>query len=144
VHAGFSGQSDQADSLFSRLYPSLRNNRKFLFTYGSYRARAEDYRKALPLLDQARPAFTGPHLYLLLGTCYRQTGQFGKAEKSFIHAVRIRPQRIYPRYLLAKLYRKEGRRQKAVREARQLLQIKPKVVSPAGRQIKQKMRTFIK
>jgi O-antigen ligase len=144
VRAGFAERTSRADSQFTHLYPALKTNGKFMFTWGSYEARIGRYRKALPLLEQARSNFVGPHLYLLLDKCYQKTEQFNKAEKSLKRAVWMRPQKMYPRYLLVKLYRQGGDQQKAVQEARQLLQMKPKTVTPAGRQIKEKMQTLIK
>jgi tetratricopeptide (TPR) repeat protein len=115
-----------------------------MFTWGSYEARMGNCPKALRLLEQARTEYDGPHLYLLLGTCYRQTGHFKKAEKNIKHAMWMQPQKMYPRYLLAKLYKEKGYQEKAVHEARQLLQMKQKIPTPAGRQIKQKMQAMIR
>jgi len=143
VQVGFVGQQKKADSLFSHLYPRFQNNGRFLFTYGSYEARAGECRRALPLLKEARATYAGPHLYLLLGRCYRKTGQFIKAEKNIQHAAWIRPSKMYPPYLLAKLYEQAGKFRQAVQTARQVLQMKGKKATTAGRQIKKNMQALI-
>jgi O-antigen ligase len=143
VRVGFTAQPKMADSLFARLYPSFKNNGKFLFTWGSFETRSKKYPKAIPLLEKARADFAGPHLDLLLAKCYQNIGQIQKAEQSLKHAIWMRPDQLYPRYLLVKLYQQAGDRPKAVREARQIRSMKVKVRTPAARQIKQKMQKFI-
>lgn len=133
---------EHAASLFDRLYGSFQHNGLFLFHYGAFYARLEQYHQAIPLLEQAKSVFTGPHLYVLLGQSYSKIGKYKKAEAQFKHASFMIPHKMYPRYQLAKLYQKMGATEQALQIANTVLEMEAKVPTIAARQIKTKLRAL--
>ena len=63
-------------------------------------------------------------------------GQFDKAEAYYIRAYYTLPNRLYPLYLLTKLYHETEQEDKARTMAKKLLAQKPKVMSTAVKEMK--------
>ena len=78
-------------------------------------------------------------VYTALGDSYKATGQNQKAEAAYLQAWHMNPSRFYPKYLLAKLYDENGKREKAVAVASELLAKEVKVQSTAVEEIKADM-----
>ena len=140
VKASFAGR---ADSLFKHVYPAFKDEGEFLFNYGSYYMRSGRHKEAIPLLERAKAAFADPNLYVLLGMGYQKTEEFQKAEEHFKHASFMRPHKMYPRYLLAKLYRQSGETDKAVETAAGILGMEEKIETAAAGEIREEMRALI-
>ena len=62
------------------------------------------YDEAIVILERAKLVSCHPSIYTLQGQCYQVLGNFADAEKCYKAAALLLPIRIYPYYLLAKLY----------------------------------------
>jgi phosphopantetheine adenylyltransferase len=82
-------------------------------------------------------------LYNVMGNNYKRMGEYVKAENNYIHASHIVPHRIYPFYLLAKLYVETGDTVKAKEMAHLVMTKEPKVQSTAVREMREEMRGII-
>jgi tetratricopeptide (TPR) repeat protein len=67
----------------------------------------------------------------MLGKNAQASGHYEEAEMYLLHGVNILPERIYPHYLLAKLYLEMGQEEKAEAEIHTVLTKPPKVESKA-------------
>ena len=67
-----------------------------------------------------------------------------KAEKAYLKAWYMSPDRFYPKYLLAKLYDETGQKQKAIATAKELLAKKAKIESAAIKEIIIEMRQLVR
>ena len=65
---------------------------------------------------------------------------FGQAEACFKQASYMVPHRLYPLYLLAKMYFESGQSEKGRDMARQVIGKEPKVWSPAVEEMKTEMK----
>ena len=77
-----------------------------------------------------------PMFHVLIGNNYRALGAPAEAEKAYTKAFDMLPDRLYPLYRLMGLYQSVGCTDKARQTARRIVALKPKVDSPAVREMK--------
>ncbi len=124
-------------------YPSLRFNGDFLLSYGKALSMADEHKKAINILEQAKNYYPNTILYTALGDSYKALSKTGKAETSYLQAWYMIPSRFYPKYLLAKLYYDTGQNDKATNIAEELLKKEVKIQSTAIEEIKDEMKKII-
>lgn len=76
-------------------------------------------------------------LYNMLGKNYQSLGEYQEAEYYFFRSSQIIPHKIYPYYLLAKLYDEMGLKEKACTMAEIVLTKEPKVQSTAIKEMRE-------
>ena len=82
--------------------------------------------------------------YTLMGNNYRDLGAMAEAESAYRKAFVMLPGRMYPLYRLMKLYEADGQMQKAEEVARKIIAFRPKVDSPAVREMKNEAKKLTK
>ncbi len=75
-----------------------------MFEYGKCLSRLGNYDKSNEILKEAEKYNCDPMILNIIGKNYQKQANYVKAEEYFIRAVYRLPNRIYPYYLLAKLY----------------------------------------
>jgi tetratricopeptide (TPR) repeat protein len=128
---------------YSKAYPELKCNGRFLTNYGKALSMGERWEKGLQVLDRTKHYHSGPIIYTAQGNCYKALKNYEKAEEAYQHAWQIIPSRFYPLYLLAKLHDESNRPEKAIQTARQVLNKEVKIPSTAVNQIRQEMKEII-
>lgn len=108
----------------------------YLYSYGNALSKIENYRQSNELLHKGLSISCDPKFCILIGSNYQMMGQFDKAEAYYIRAYYTLPNRLYPLYLLTKLYHETGQEDKARTMAKKLLAQKPKVMSTAVKEMK--------
>ena len=80
-----------------------------------------------------------------MGKNYQQMKQYQSAEKEYIYAINLLPGRLYPYYLLTKLYNEPDyyHKEKMVKTGRIVLTKEIKVQSTATRQMKNQIKKLI-
>lgn len=73
-----------------------------LFAQGLYKQKK--YKECILVLHRGQKLSSHPYLRILEGECYRSMRKFEESERCFKDAIYLLPGRIYPYYLLAKLY----------------------------------------
>lgn len=63
-----------------------------------------NYDEAIKILKEAERYNCNPMILNIIGKNYQKQANYTKAEEYFIRAIHRLPERIYPYYLLAKLY----------------------------------------
>ena len=118
---------------YKRLAPYLSHHSKFLFQWGQRLAQDKQYAASNVQLTRAMRLSSDPMIHYVVAKNRQQLGEYAKAEETLLHAIDILPERIYPWYLLCKLYADEANRQPAKFEeaAQRVLTQKPKVLSTA-------------
>jgi tetratricopeptide (TPR) repeat protein len=79
-----------------------------------------------------------------MGKNYQTLLQYELAEQCFRKAANLVPNRLYPHYLLAKLYHEMGLLEKAESEANIVMMKKPKVNSKAVEEMREEVRELIR
>jgi tetratricopeptide (TPR) repeat protein len=82
-------------------------------------------------------------LYNIMGKNHQALKRYGEAEKCFLKATHIVPNRMYPYYLLAKMYLESGQKEKAGKMASIVLTKEPKVHSTAVEEMRREMKRLL-
>ena len=137
------GDIDEALNLYERAYPRLYNNGTFLFYYGSALHLKGNIKKSITILEKARMKSSDAHILLLLGDNYKIIGDTAKALEAYQDAIDCVPSRLYPRYQKVKLLLETDSLKDAYCLAQEILSMKEKIATTAGREIKEEMHKII-
>ena len=131
-----------AEEAYRPLYPLLKERGSYLFEYGHGLHRQGKYEVADNLLQQAARRSNDPMILNILGKNAQLQGDCTRAERWLWRSVHRLPGRIYPYYLLAKLYADPAYRQwDRFEEMRQIVLTKePKVMSTAIREMREELK----
>jgi tetratricopeptide (TPR) repeat protein len=121
------------------LYPYLNDQIRFLFEYAQCLSKSEQPEKSNAVLLRAVQISCDPMLYNIMGKNYQAMKQYEQAEMALVKATQLVPSRLYPWYLLTKLYVEMGWDEKAAETAKIVLTKEPKVQSPAVREMREEV-----
>ena len=140
-----SGAFNAAAEEYGKLYDKMSWNKDFCFEYGRALYKAGSYGKAEEVLLKAMAVSGDPMILNMLGRNAQESGEYGKAEKYLLRSTRRLPERVYPHYLLVKLYAEPEYfdRIKLIREAECVLNAEPKVNSTAIREMQQEVKKIL-
>ncbi|MDE6264030.1 MAG: O-antigen ligase family protein [Paramuribaculum sp.] len=114
---------------------------KYLFDYGKALRETGLYDKSNGVLMRGVELSADPMFLNLIGRNYYDLGQYGKAEHYFLRAADRLPGRMYPYYLLARMYAdpavNDSVRFSVVHE--KVVRMSPKIMSPAIRQMRSEL-----
>ncbi|MCD8176330.1 MAG: O-antigen ligase family protein [Tannerellaceae bacterium] len=100
----YSRGSEYTVNQYEKLYDKLCHQPEFLFEYAQCLYPMKEYNKAIVLLERAEKLSGDPMIRCILGKNYQAIPDYEKAESYYQEAVAILPERIYPFFLLTKLY----------------------------------------
>ncbi|MDD3037198.1 O-antigen ligase family protein [Bacteroides sp.] len=139
------GAYQAAKEGYETLYSELNRNGTFLFEYGHCLHKLKDYESSTKVLKEAIVHCNDPMVLNIIGKNYQAAGEYGKAEGWLIRSTHRLPNRIYPYYLLAKLYAEPGYRQleklKSIAEI--VLTKEPKVQSTAVKEMREEVKKLV-
>jgi len=135
-----------AEKEYERIYEVLKYRPNFLFEYGHCLYKLNKWKESIRILKEAAKLSNDPMILNILGKNYQQLGNYLKAEEYLKNSTYMLPGRIYPYYLLAKLYADprfyNPKKMKKMVEI--VLTKEPKVQSTAIREIREEMKNMIK
>ncbi len=139
------GAYDSAIKEYTVLYPTLKKRPAFLFEYGHAYHKAGEYKRSNEIMREASTRSNDPMIFNIIGKNYQSLKEYGKAEYYFLRSVNRLPGRIYPYYLLVKLYAEPEfyHKEKLDNMAEIVLKKEPKVQSTAIRQMRDEVRTIV-
>jgi tetratricopeptide (TPR) repeat protein len=129
---------------YKPLYPFLYDQIEYLFEYAQSLSKSEQFTASNIVLERAIQMNCDPMLYILMGKNYQALKLYNKAEHCFLKASQIVPNRIYPHYLLAKLYAEIGLIDKSKEAAFIVINQHPKIPSIAVTEMKNEMKQLTK
>lgn len=140
-----SGAFKAAAEEYGKLYDKMSWHKDFCFEYGRALYKAGSYGKAEEVLLKAMTVSGDPMILNILGRNAHESGEYGKAEMYLLRSTRRLPERVYPHYLLVKLYAEPEYfdRVKLIREAEYVLNVEPKVNSTAIREMRQEVKKIL-
>lgn len=123
----------EASKGYEMLYNQFKHNPNFLFTYAKSLIAQKEYFKADRILKRLQKVSCSPMSYCVQGNNYLEIKDYKKAENAYLKAQSLLSGRIYPYYLLAKLYAiPEYKNERKMKEmGNVVLHKKPKVQSNA-------------
>jgi tetratricopeptide (TPR) repeat protein len=130
---------EEAVEKCGKQYLYLQDEIKFLFEYAQSLSKSEQYDKSNEILCRAIQISCAPILYNLMGINCQSLKKYELAEQSFRKAINLVPNRLYPHYLLAKLYHEMGLKDKMESEINIVLTKPPKVESMAVEEMRKEL-----
>ena len=138
------GAYQSAKEDYEKLYPELVNRGAFLFEYGYSLHKLKEYDNSTRILEEAMTHSNDPMILNIIGKNYQATGDYEKAEEYLLRSTHRLPGRIYPYYLLAKLYAEPEYRQSE--KLKQVIEIvltkEPKVQSTAVKEMREEVKSL--
>ena len=130
---------------YRELLPQEEDNAEFLFDYAQALRMAKRYNDSNEMLRRGAMVSADPMFYVLQGNNYKDMTLYNMAEESYKKAFAVMPNRLYPLYQLMLLYQKksESDNKKLKDVARRIVAIKPKIESPATRDIQRAARQVL-
>lgn len=141
------GAYQSARKDYEELYPELNDRGAFLFEYGHCLHKLKEYQASTKILEEAMMYSSDPMILNIIGKNYQALKEYEQAEQWLIRSTHRLPGRIYPYYLLVKLYAEPEYEQpvKLRRAAEVVLSKEPKVQSTAVKEMRQEIkRLYIK
>ena len=139
------GSFKEASLECEKLYKYQKHNSVFLIKYAQCLMKQEKYDAACEILERAKLISCHPVIWNLQGQYYQLAGNYAMAEKCFEEAVDLLPGRIYPYFLLAKLYAEPSffHEDKMKKMAKIVLSKTPKVPSVAIDEMRLEVRKLL-
>lgn len=111
------------------LLPYMKHDYRFLFAYGQSLNKTGNYEKSDSILKMGTEISSDPMFWNVMGNNSLALGKYREAEDRYKQAFYMVPNRLYPLYLLAKLYHEEGDTAKFMYMAEKIASFPPKVES---------------
>lgn len=130
---------------YKTLYPHLKHKPEFLFEGAQCLSKTNQPAEANVWLQRAVQLSADPMLYYVMARNEQTLGQYEASEKHLLYAISILPERLYPYFLLTKLYAEPAFHQpeKMQDAARAVLTKEPKVKSTAIREMRQEVEKML-
>lgn len=126
-----------------RLLPRLQGDFRFLYEYGYALHRTGDHAGSNRVLRIGMGISSDPLFRVIAGKNYEALGDLPAAEAAYRQAHAMLPDRIYPRYLLARLYRSSGRTALFRETAGRAVRHTPKIESVQTREMQEELRRML-
>ncbi|NDV65515.1 O-antigen ligase family protein [Bacteroides sp. 224] len=138
------GHYPQAQKAYTELELYLEDQVNFLFEYGRILSQTETYKESNRILKKGAKLSADPMFYNIMGKNYQAMKEYNEAENALLKSTHLVPNRMYPWYLLTKLYIEMGLEEKAVETAKVVLTKEPKVHSTAVEEMRMEVKELIK
>ena len=127
------------------LHDKLKHKPEFLFEEAQCLSKTGQHAEAIRVLERAKRLSGDPMIRYMIAKNRQALGDFRQAEEELLQAIGILPERLYPYYLLAKLYAEPTFCQvdKLQAAARSVLTRVPKVESTATREMKEEIKKIL-
>lgn len=131
---------DMTVKKYAELLPYLSSNYKFLFQYGRALLKTEEYKHSDSILHIGTSISCDPMFWNLIGQNQQSLKNYSKAEESFLYAYNMVPNRLYPLYLLLKLYNESGQNMKFQETLLYVNGFKPKIESHLTEEMRKEIK----
>lgn len=123
-------------------YALLNTEPRFLYEYGHALHFTGEYAHSNEILSEGATQSADPMFWNVMGNNYKAMDDPASAERCYLHAYYTLPNRLYPLYLLARLYYDTGQRDKLLPVCDRILEFREKIPSPATTEMKQQAATW--
>lgn len=137
-----SGAYEQAAEVYAEIYEDMKWNARYLFEYGHALHKLHRHEESNVVMKEALRVSGDPMILNIIGKNEQEAGNYAEAEYWLIRSTHRLPGRIYPYFLLAKLYAEPDfyQREKLEQAARMVMEKEPKVQSTAIRQMREEIK----
>lgn len=130
---------------YHSLHDKLKHKPEFLFEEAQCLSKTGQHAEAIRVLERAKRLSGDPMIRYMIAKNRQTLGDYREAEEELLQAIGILPERLYPYYLLAKLYAEPEFYQvdKLRAAAGAVLTKEPKVESTAIREMREEVKKII-
>lgn len=130
---------------YDSLYPILQSEPKFLFEYAQFLIGTENRDEANTVLERGVMLSCDPMFHNVKARNHQALGEFKEAEYHLRYAATMLPYRVYPYYLLTKLYAEDAYYDKAKLKdcAQKVMMMEPKVQSTAIKEMRKEIKEIL-
>lgn len=130
---------------YEELVPLMGHKPELLFETAQCLSKTKRFTEANRLLERAMKLSGDPMIYYMVAKNEQAQSNYLKAENLLLHAIDMLPERIYPYYLLAKLYAEPTffQEDKFIKAADAVLTKEPKVESTAIREMRTEVKNML-
>ena len=130
---------------YEELVSLMGHKPELLFEAAQCLSKSERFEEANRLLERAMKLSGDPMIHYMAAKNEQSMGNYQKAENLLLHAIDMLPERIYPYYLLTKLYSEPTffQEDKFIKAADAVLKKEPKVESTAIREMREEVKILI-
>lgn len=128
---------------YSEIFNEINYDNKFVFEYGKLLSQIGRYEESNSILLHGNKISSDPMFKNLIGKNYTSIGNYIKAEQYYLQSFNQIPNRIYPLYLLTKLYYETKQYEKFYKYATESLQFKPKITSSITEGVKSEIKAML-
>ena len=130
---------------YHELHDKLKHKPEFLFEEAQCLSKTGQHAEAIRVLERAKRLSGDPMIRYMIAKNRQMLGDYREAEEELLQAIGILPERLYPYYLLAKLYAEPEFYQvdKLRAAAGAVLSKEPKVESTAIREMREEVKKII-
>lgn len=130
---------------YHSLHDKLKHKPEFLFEEAQCLSKTGQHAEAIRVLERAKRLSGDPMIRYMIAKNRQMLGDYREAEEELLQAIGILPERLYPYYLLAKLYAEPEFYQadKLRAAAGAVLTKEPKVESTAIREMREEVKKII-
>ena len=142
-----SGAYSQAVESYAEHYETMRLDAHYLFEYGHALHKLHRNEESNTILQEALQVGSDPMILNIIGKNFQEMQQYKEAEHWLIRSTHRLPGRVYPYYLLAKLYQEAGDcfpPEKLDWPIRMVLEMEPKVHSKAIEEMREEVKGLSK
>lgn len=129
---------------YYELLPLESDHSLFLFDFGKLLRLLGRYSDSNAILQKGTLVSNDPMFYVLMGNNYKDMKHYDMAEQAYQKAFSVMPNRLYPLYQLMMLYHDSGNIKKAKEMAKRVVKMKPKIESPATKDMKKKAEEILR
>ena len=140
-----SGAYSQAVESYAEHYEGMKLDAHYLFEYGHALHKLHRNEESNRILQEALKVSSDPMILNIIGKNFQEMQQYKEAEHWLIRSTHRLPGRIYPYYLLAKLYKEAGDcfpPEKLDWAVRMVLEMEPKVHSLAIEEMREEVYLY--
>ena len=116
-------------AIFDKLKNRYGNNAEFLYSYATLLYNEKQYEQAISVAEKCDSVSASYDLETVLANSYMFGGELGKAEKHYIQACNMCPNRFIPLYKIFKIYKQLGDTEQMLKVGKEILNKKIKVPS---------------
>jgi len=142
-----SGAYSQAVESYAEHYEGMKLDARYLFEYGHALHKLHCNEESNRILQEALEVSSDPMILNIIGKNFQEMQQYKEAEHWLLRSTHRLPGRIYPYYLLAKLYQEAGDHfpsEKMDWAIRMVLETEPKVHSRAIDEMREEVKRIAK
>lgn len=140
----YSNSYNKAINIYNELYSYLNGHPSFLWNFALSLGKSGKFLEACKVLEREKDISCDANIWNKQGVFYFMIGDYRKAEECFNYSLKLAPNRLYPYYLLAKLYSTKGffNKTQALKMIMIVLTKPPKVNSDFINQIRMELKSL--